>query len=1064
MSLAVQAAADNRFEYAITLLWRQIEEDSSLTQAYLALADYFRYSQNLQGGAEVFTQALKSNPDNWNLHLGYALLCKYRDDWNGVFSSCTRALDKGASHPSSVEWLIESALQLKKTNRLPALLRKLKKKPAQAHLYELGYGAWRLRVKSFKKARTSLSQFLKNEDHAAGYKLLGDVLFNLKDFSASISTYKKALRLKQRQDWRVDLESVHKLAFCYTETGQPDSASYYFDKAREIAKKFSAKYTELNIHQDSMTFYKESSQLGKLKEVCLDGIALSAGLNEKEPLAVFSYNLAFVKEKIGDRKHAVKLYLTAAQYAEELNLVDLQAQAFIQIGQIYLTLSELDPALNYLQRGYDLASNAGKQNLKYSALIKIGDVYCTFDSAYAAKQAYTKALRYGQRAQLHRVTEMCFLKLAHLYMRSPESLNDADYYLTLAEHLSKQTFNLHYSANLRWMRGHVALMRNDIEKAETYYLKAIQLGEETGSYTSILAGNAGLIKTYLVAHFPNMAVARSDSLIAFLMEFSSLYVGERAQLFLDLKEDIFMPVIQAYAGTGKLSKVYAVIELYKTINNQEKLTGIKNQIHHAKAEVLKRKIESHDFQIKRNWTDMWELWRKDQRDNLAMLSQQKQKISRLVAERRLIYSQLGKFFPEYFSLFYPSKQKSLEQLRRSLVDWDASFLHYLVGKEFTHVLVVRPDSIYYKRLTVTRDYLNNLLEPLSTSPRFDLKLELLAQLHSVIFKPISEWLPLNSTVFISADESLLQIPFECLITNPTELTGPNDYLNAHFLVEDFSISYTPTAQFAYTAKRKSRPRKKLLAFANPNVQNRGSRNGAESNGVNHVSTSGMPKDEIKKILDAVGHRKTKSFSGRSCTKARFLAECVSYKIIHLSVPGFLERGAELFNRFYFSRESSKEDYLEIHELYNLDTRAELMILSNLSGNGVPLVEPKSLELLLHALRYAGVSSTIINLWNTENRDKTSRLLQNFYMKLKQGMKKTEALREAKIQYMKEVDRNPQNWGALILVGAPSPVPLRGENIDYLIIFTIISVTALLAFVFWQVSRIKKEKGNVAVEL
>jgi CHAT domain-containing protein len=58
----------------------------------------------------------------------------------------------------------------------------------------------------------------------------------------------------------------------------------------------------------------------------------------------------------------------------------------------------------------------------------------------------------------------------------------------------------------------------------------------------------------------------------------------------------------------------------------------------------------------------------------------------------------------------------------------------------------------------------------------------------------------------------------------------------------------------------------------------------------------------------------------------------------------------------------------------------------------------------------------MSLWSVPSIE-TTQLMPSFYTKWAGGKSKAEALREAKLELMKE-NRNPFFWGAFVMVGEP----------------------------------------------
>ena len=85
--------------------------------------------------------------------------------------------------------------------------------------------------------------------------------------------------------------------------------------------------------------------------------------------------------------------------------------------------------------------------------------------------------------------------------------------------------------------------------------------------------------------------------------------------------------------------------------------------------------------------------------------------------------------------------------------------------------------------------------------------------------------------------------------------------------------------------------------------------------------------------------------------------------------------------------------------------------------------------LTRAFRYAGVPSMLVSLWNVDDRA-TSDIMTWFYAYLRQGLTKSQALRKAKLDYLRSADSDhadPFYWAPFVLIGDQSKVQLEQSS-------------------------------------
>src|SRR5262249_10513840 len=131
-------------------------------------------------------------------------------------------------------------------------------------------------------------------------------------------------------------------------------------------------------------------------------------------------------------------------------------------------------------------------------------------------------------------------------------------------------------------------------------------------------------------------------------------------------------------------------------------------------------------------------------------------------------------------------------------------------------------------------------------------------------------------------------------------------------------------------------------------------------------------------------------------------------------------------------ESGKTDndgVLQAWEIYSqLKLNAELVVLSACETGRGQLVRGEGIVGLMRALQYAGARSVVASQWKVAD-ETTSTLMVAFHRKLREGLAKDEALRQA----MALVRSNPKTahpyyWAAFFLTGDPDNPSLGAKRV------------------------------------
>ena len=105
-----------------------------------------------------------------------------------------------------------------------------------------------------------------------------------------------------------------------------------------------------------------------------------------------------------------------------------------------------------------------------------------------------------------------------------------------------------------------------------------------------------------------------------------------------------------------------------------------------------------------------------------------------------------------------------------------------------------------------------------------------------------------------------------------------------------------------------------------------------------------------------------------------------------------------------------------------------------------------------AFTAAGSKSVVASLWSV-NDESTAEIMAHFYQYLKSGDTKDEALRKAKLQYIREADptfQHPYFWAGFIGIGDMTPLSGRGAMQNNLLF--VLGVVLLLLVLYFTAKK------------
>jgi CHAT domain-containing protein len=279
-------------------------------------------------------------------------------------------------------------------------------------------------------------------------------------------------------------------------------------------------------------------------------------------------------------------------------------------------------------------------------------------------------------------------------------------------------------------------------------------------------------------------------------------------------------------------------------------------------------------------------------------------------------------------------------------------------------------------------------------------------------------LPANSHL-----RSVLIVPDGWLSSVPFDLLPAGDGSDA-LLIERFSTSYLPTAALLRRVKphgeRLHMPwRPQLVAFGDP-IMHAGqlAADGLERGGLAPLPYSAA---EIGSIA-GMAHGKTHLFLRSLDLKRTFIAgKTSSAGLLHVSTHAFADADSPEGSRILFSPENaqSSADYVFLRELYDLDlSGVNLATLSACNTERGQMIRGEGVQAFSRALLFAGSRSALTTLWRVDDQPTSEFMKQFYYYALEKHESKAEALRSAKVKFLRSGTplENPAHWAAFVLNG------------------------------------------------
>jgi CHAT domain-containing protein len=384
---------------------------------------------------------------------------------------------------------------------------------------------------------------------------------------------------------------------------------------------------------------------------------------------------------------------------------------------------------------------------------------------------------------------------------------------------------------------------------------------------------------------------------------------------------------------------------------------------------------------------------------------------------------------------------------------------FLVGQEQVYLLLLRPGplprSLAAYTLAVKAEALEMMVarlrgQMLAAIPNRATTTRASRALFAALFPPAARSAVLSARrLLVSPDGFLWQVPFAALVTSSQE---PPRYLGA-----GTPITCTPSLTLFAQVRRdpshltrgqrpaalivgnprfapRPAPRSpgKLLASVTPPPTRQGEMGEVLRDG---GVPAALPRaaEEAAAIARLYG---TEFLTDAAATEAVVRARAGNADIIHLATHGLLATHRAMSSGVLLAApegeagaaQTANDGLLQAWEIYSqLPLKAELVVLSACETGLGEHVRSEGIVGLTRALQAAGARSVVASQWRVADVS-TERLMVAFHRKLREGVAKDEALRQAMAVVRGDpATADPRYWAAFFLVGDPANPNLGVAN-------------------------------------
>ena len=783
--------------------------------------------------------------------------------------------------------------------------------------------------------------------------------------------------------------------------------------------------------------------------------------------------------ELGDSKQALNFVNQAKSVNQKRNSPSGEINTLIWISRIYFQAGNYHWSLDSLSQGLRISQNIDNLSKVASMLTEMGDIYSELGDEEKALEFYQKAFGIYQDFDNSRKQTEILNRIAVSYEKLKDWKKALEFYYKALK-ISQENNSLYLIFIFRSI-AKVYLKLEELEKALDFFKQALKFSDAPSYlYTNIgkIYSDLGEVETALQSFnkslellentYPegqaenlfgiaiierkkgnlNRALTHIETAIYLIEQTRSRKISseERLEFFTSKQDyyefyiDLLMELHQQNPAKGYDGEALNISERSRARSLLELLAEANTNIRKGvdpELVIQERSLQQQLDGIERRRVEIYQ--RED--DSLEEKTAIEQERQYLLQKYEEVQTKIRQKSPSYAALTQP-QPLTLEQIQQQILDKDTLLLQYSLGEKRSFLWAITKDNISSYQLPAkaliekaVREFRGTVTNRRANSTAL---VEASKSLYQMILAPVASQLK-NQRLAIVSDGILHYIPFAAISLPST--SSEEHYLP---LVTKHEIVNLPSASTLSILRRDTEQRKpapKTIAIvADPVFSSDDTRletavsTPSENWGKYNLSRSARQLDvgiwdrlpgtrtEAEAILALLPKSESQNYFDFAANRTTATnPELSQYKIIHFATHGLLNSINPELSGIVLSmvdkQGNSLNGFLRLHDIFNLDFSADLVVLSACQTGLGKHIRGEGLVGLTRGFMYAGTPRLLVSLWNVDDIA-TAELMSRFYqLMLKEKLSPTEALRRAQLEMVSETEwQSPYYWSAFTLQG------------------------------------------------
>ncbi len=956
----------------------------------------------------------------------------------------------------------DSQQALKFFNQALVISREIKVKSVEATtINNIGYvydflGDKQQALKLYNQALLLRREIRDKSGEAGSLNDIATVYIELGDKQKGLNLLNQALILRRQVgDKGGEATTLNNIGLAYSDLGEYQKALNFFNQALPLNREVEDKSQEATTLSNIGVIYNNLGDKQRALDLFSRALLLNRKVGDKSGEAAYLNNIGAVYDDLGDKQQALRYYNQALSLSRENGYKTVQAKTFNNIGKVYFNLENNQQALKFYNQSLPLSREVGDKTQEATTLSNIGKIYNSLKDNQQALKFYNQALPLSREAEDKRLQAIILRNIAITY-KEQGNLQTA---LTNSKAAVDIIENLRTKVDSNELRTSYFATVQDIYKLHIDILMQLHkqnpsLGYDAQAlHASEKSRARGLLELLIEANADIRKGANPELLAQ----------EKRLQQQIEAKEKLRLDILSDKNKSNDLISKAAAQRFKKEVQNH---IYELNQLQ-TKIKTTNPKYAALKYPEPLNLPKIQQQLDKDTVLLQYSLGEKRSYLWKVTPDSLESYElpkseQIETAANNFRKLLQdPSTQsRSTEETGKAATELSKLILAPVANKlGKKRLVIVGDDALQYIPFAALADLnsqpardsksLANSESPLKrTKDLLISKKNIPKLLPSVRFNGLQllDW-GLQPQAGKMLAKSLKSEQFTQQIIAQTNNPSPQKNLNYQPLLINHEIVHLPSASTIdilrkETAQRPTAP-KTLAVLADPvfckdyqpatgnscnnnnidDIDVEALQSSLRSINFNKINSLPNTRKEAEQILKLVSPENSlKAFDFDANYNWATQKQLSNYRYLHFATHGFVDpKNPELsgivLSLFDKQGNPQKEGFLRLHELFNLNFPAELVVLSACQTGIGKEVKGEGLVGLTRGLMYAGAERVVVSLWNVKD-DATALLMREFYQEmLQQGKSPATALREAQLKMWRSHKwQNPYSWAAFTIQG------------------------------------------------